>query len=75
MARKRQIAAGEFKSHCLSLLDEVARTGEEIVVTKRGQPVARLVPLDDSAVASLEKSVIRGEDIVDPVEVAWRADR
>ena len=75
MGRKRQIAAGDFKARCLALLDEVARTGEEIVVTKRGQPVARLVPLDDSALASLETSVIRGEDIIDPVGATWRADR
>jgi prevent-host-death family protein len=39
----RTIPAGEFKAKCLALLDEVAATGEEIIVTKRGKPVARLV--------------------------------
>jgi len=38
----RTIAAGEFKAKCLALMDEVARTGEEIIITKRGKPVARL---------------------------------
>ena len=38
----KTIAAGEFKAKCLALMDEVARTGEEIVITKRGKPVARL---------------------------------
>lgn len=41
----RTIAAGEFKQHCLALLDEVGRSGEPIVVTKRGRPVAQLGPV------------------------------
>jgi len=40
---KRTIPAGEFKAHCLKLMDEVAATGDEIVITKRGKPVAQLV--------------------------------
>ncbi len=39
---EREITATEFKAKCLSLLDEVARTGESIIVTKRGKPVARV---------------------------------
>jgi len=39
---EREITAPEFKAKCLSLLDEVARTGESLVVTKRGKPVARV---------------------------------
>ncbi|MEX1104116.1 MAG: type II toxin-antitoxin system Phd/YefM family antitoxin, partial [Dehalococcoidia bacterium] len=41
----RTMPAGEFKAKCLALLDEVAETGEELVVTKRGKPVARVAPL------------------------------
>ena len=40
-----QIGAGEFKAKCLSLLDQVETTRNEIVITKRGRPVARLVPI------------------------------
>ena len=40
------IAAGEFKAKCLALLDEVAETGKEILITKRGKNVARLVPAE-----------------------------
>jgi prevent-host-death family protein len=40
-----QIPAGHFKQHCLRLLDEVAESGESIVITKRGRPVARLGPV------------------------------
>lgn len=39
----REMTATEVKSRILALLDEVA-TGEEIVITKHGRTVARLVP-------------------------------
>ena len=41
--RVRIIKASEFKAKCLALMDEVAATGEAIVITKNGKPVARLV--------------------------------
>jgi prevent-host-death family protein len=41
----KTIPAGEFKQHCLRLLDEVRETGHGIIVTKRGTPVAQIVPL------------------------------
>lgn len=37
------ITATEFKAKCLQLLDEVQRTGEELVISKRGKPVARVI--------------------------------
>ena len=40
------IAAGVFKARCLELMDEVARTRQEIIVTKYGRPIAKLVPLN-----------------------------
>jgi prevent-host-death family protein len=40
----REIAAGEFKAKCLQLMDQVQREGIELVITKRGKPVAKLVP-------------------------------
>ena len=45
MGDVRTMRASDFKTHCLGLLDRVATTGESIVVTKHGRPVARLVPL------------------------------
>jgi prevent-host-death family protein len=42
----RTVRASTFKAQCLALLDQVERTHVEIVVTKRGRPVARVVPLD-----------------------------
>ena len=44
----RQMAAGEFKAQCLAIMDEVAATREPVVITKRGEPVAKLIPVDTS---------------------------
>lgn len=38
------LKASEFKARCLKLMDEVNKTGEEIVITKNGKPVSKLVP-------------------------------
>ena len=40
----RTMKASEFKAKCLQLMDEVAESGEEIVITKNGKPVSRLAP-------------------------------
>ena len=43
----RTMAAGEFKAKCLAVMDEVNSTGEPVLVTKRGKPVARVFPSQD----------------------------
>ena len=65
------IQASEFKAKCLALMDEVARTGQTIVVTKNGKPVAELRPHRPPRAKSLiglhkGRIGIRG-DIVSPV--------
>jgi prevent-host-death family protein len=55
----KSVPAGVFKQGCLRMLDEVAETHQEIVITKRGRPVAKLVPVkqererEDEVLASL----------------------
>ncbi len=43
------IRASDFKATCLALLDDVATSRSEYIVTKRGRAVARLVPIDEPA--------------------------
>jgi prevent-host-death family protein len=43
--KSHTVAASEFKAKCLRLLDEVEAKGEILVITKRGRPVARVVPV------------------------------
>jgi prevent-host-death family protein len=44
----RIVPAGQFKAKCLAILDEVQETGEPVLITKRGKPVARLVGAEES---------------------------
>jgi prevent-host-death family protein len=45
----KTIAAGSFKVHCLAVMDEVQAKRETVVITKRGKPVAKLIPADQNA--------------------------
>ncbi len=69
------MAAGEFKARCLAVLDDVAVSGREVVVTKRGRPVARVVPIGPVAVVPIPGLIVRQGDLISPVEVAWDAER
>ena len=42
---KRTMTAARFRAECLQVLDTVASAGTEVLVTKRGKPVARIVPV------------------------------
>jgi prevent-host-death family protein len=44
--KTKTIPAGTFKARCLAIMDEVAAKREAVIITKRGKPVAKLVPLD-----------------------------
>jgi len=73
------VAATEFKARCLELMDRVAERSESFVITKRGKPVARLVPVEKKARTSL-LGALRGQaqengDIVSPAvsREAWES--
>ena len=72
----RTIAAGRFKEQCLRLLDDVAETGETIVVTKRGKPVAKLEPIGERP--SLRGSVtflVSDDELLEPILEPWDVER
>jgi prevent-host-death family protein len=76
----RTVAISELKAHCLRLVDEVARRRRELIITKRGKPIARLVPLetavDDDRLARLRGTLVGGDRIEDfDTGVEWEANR
>ena len=78
MKLQMRIAAGKFKSQCLALMDEVEKNHKEIVITKRGRPVAKLVPVesgDNPLIGGMRGTVLYMGDIVSPVGVKWNAQR
>ena len=72
----KRIAAGEFKAKCLGLLDEVERTRREILITKRGRAVARLLPPDDAPpiLGRMKGSADVCGDLIAPVGEPWSVD-
>ncbi len=70
--REKSVPAGEFKAKCLAPLDEVEARGSSIVITKRGRPVARVVPLARAG-GTLAGSLLHDDDLVSPVDVGWEA--
>ena len=69
------IAAGEFKSKCLKLLDQVKEERQTLVITKHGKPVAQVTPIpaQESIVGSMKGSVLWMGDIISPIDVEWDA--
>lgn len=78
---QRTLSASAFKAQCLALMDEVERTGESVLITKHGRPVAQLAPArtEGRSVFGMHAGRVielDGHDIdrpvVDPAE--WTAD-
>ena len=71
------VKAADFKARCLALMDEVARSGQTVVITKRGKPVAELRPLAGRHAPPLiglhKGSITISGDIMAPVAVRWNA--
>jgi prevent-host-death family protein len=72
----KTISAAAFKTHCLALMDDVQSTREPVVITKRGKPVAKLVPADNARrefIGRLKGLIEIVGDIESPVEPpeAW----
>ena len=71
----KTVAAGHFKAHCLALLDKVARTRQPLIVTKRGKPVAKVVPTELQAPGDLLGSVKFHGDMVARILDEWEVER
>jgi len=70
------IKAGEFKAHCLELMDTVKRQHIEYIITKRGIPVAKLVPVEyesTSPFGCMKDTVVSMGDLTDPIGIKWDA--
>jgi prevent-host-death family protein len=74
---KKTMKASEFKAKCLQVMDEVAETGEGVVITKNGKPVAELVPakrFDKPLFGALKGSITYMGDIISPIDEKWDAE-
>jgi prevent-host-death family protein len=76
LLQAREIGAAEFKARCLEIMDEVERSGLEVVITKHRRAVARLVPIENeqSFYGSLRGAVLWAGDLISPTGEQWEAD-
>jgi len=77
-AKMRTIKASEFKAKCLRIMDEVAATGEPVLITKNGVPITELIPARQrpkTLFGSMKGSVTFMGDIISPIDVEWEAER
>lgn len=68
------ISASQFKARCLALMDQVAASGEVLVITKNGKPVAELHPCAESRRSSpfgLHPQLQIHGDVIAPLEAGW----
>lgn len=74
---QKTIAAGQFKAKCLQLMDEVQTKHLTLVITKHGNPIAKLVPVEEEPInlyGALKGTVkIKGE-IIAPTDAQWDAE-
>jgi prevent-host-death family protein len=72
------ISAAEFKAKCLKLMDKVNWDHEEIVITKHGKKVARLIHAGDETKPDIygvmEKRAVYSADIIDSTDEKWNAE-
>jgi|WetSurMetagenome_2_1015567.scaffolds.fasta_scaffold290587_2 prevent-host-death family protein len=72
----KTMTADQFQSKCLDLLSQVQRNRLEVIVTKRGKPIARLVPMSSNPpeIFGCMKGTVRIlGDIISPIDVGWDA--
>lgn len=78
-ASGHSIGAARFKARCLELMDRVRETGVEYVVTKHGEPVAKLVPYTPPGrgpvFGSMKGTVLRYDRPFDPIDGDWDVNR
>lgn len=72
--RSQTVGVAEFKARCLELLDNVDKRGDEIIVTKRGKPIAKVEPIRPETRDLKGLYAGRAKIVGDIVNVNWADD-
>lgn len=70
----KHIPVGAFKARCLSVMKDVQATGEPVIITKRGKPMVKVVPVgleNQGLLGSMQGKVKIAGDIESPIPVEW----
>ncbi len=74
---EKTISTSELKTHCAKVIEDVLQGRQPITITKRGRPVAQLVPLEEeprSLFGFASGSITIHGDIIEPIDVTWEAN-
>jgi prevent-host-death family protein len=75
-SKRSEVSASELKAHCAEIVERVAARREVVTITRRGRPVARIVPVEQESRSLFGFArgalTVRG-DILGPIDVAWEA--
>jgi len=78
MKAARTMKASELQTKCLAVMDTVARTGDSVILTKRGKPVAKICPITQpqpSVFGFMKGRIEILGDIISPIDVEWDAEK
>jgi prevent-host-death family protein len=68
----KRMPAGAFKARCLAVMKDVQATGEPVIVTKRGKPIVKLVPVETPGLLGCMAGKVKiVGDIESPIPVEW----
>lgn len=76
MQTEQTINTSELKAKCLKLMDQVNESGQEIVITKNGKPISKLVPYrkrPESLFGLHRDQIVVHDDLIEPLDFAWDA--
>jgi prevent-host-death family protein len=74
-----EISAAQFRTNCFKILDEVSHTHKEVIITKRGKPIAKIVSYNKGEYSDplIGTMIHAGETLADltiPFEDEWELD-
>jgi antitoxin (DNA-binding transcriptional repressor) of toxin-antitoxin stability system len=74
-----QIPIEKFQTKYLKLIDDIQKNHSEIIITKLGKPIAKIIPILDKQIEKslfgyMKDSVLIHEDILEPIEENWEVD-
>jgi prevent-host-death family protein len=76
----KTISVSEFKAHALQIIEKISQTREQLVITKRGKPIAQIIPYQEQVSKArpgkLSKYLVFEKDVITPLgEELWEASR
>ena len=77
MSDEITVTIEKFQDHCLRLVDKVSQQHKPITITKRGKPIAKLMPYEQSPqtlYGAMKGTIHILDDLVNPIDIDWEVE-